>query len=132
MFRFRKFFILTVLVSLPCYSGEGLSEGEVVDKLISDTNKKYGSYFSISKDDVFIGRRDVDKNGSEDLLVFYDGRCGMSRGCEMDIYLCLSASSCEVKRYCYAGTLYEGQIKNKGTTLNCENPQKNEEEDLSS
>lgn len=131
--EFKKKLILAVFISLPCYSGEGMSEGEVIDKLIQDTNKEYESYFSINKEDVIVDRSDVDGNGSEDLLLFFDGRCGISKGCEMDIYLCISGSACDVKKYCYAGTLYEGQVKNQGTTLSCENPQTNEgKEDLSS
>jgi len=99
---------------------EFVNQDSVVSDYLGRSNKTYEPYVVIKIDQVLVERQDVDLNGSADFVLYDLNRCGSLHGCEEDIYLCTTKDAdCKNGSYCFAGSLYEGQVTKKGKELKC-------------
>ena len=104
------FAISVLFISHNSFSFEKVSEKKIIENFVIDKNRKYGEFINIDVADVLVDKQAIDGNKSSDLMVYSAGSCGALRGCELDIYLCMSNDPlCSEDQYCYAGTLYEGK-----------------------
>lgn len=97
------------------------SSEEVVADYVNRLNKGFEPFFSIKHDSVAAEKNDVNRDGSNDLVLNDKDRCGSAAECEIDVYLCTNdETDCKGGNYCFADNLYKDQLKKKGRTLVCQ------------
>lgn len=112
----------------------GLSHAAVVlagptfktqDAVLSDyANRMTASFepfYTVTPDMVAFEKTDVNRDGSEDLVLFDKSNCESATECEIDVYLCTNdEENCEDGQYCFADNIYKDQLKTKGRKLECQ------------
>lgn len=112
----------------------GLSHAAVVlasptfktqDAVLSDYAKRmtasFEPFYTVTPDMVAFDKIDVNRDGSEDLVLFDKSNCLSATECEIDVYLCTNdEENCEGGQYCFADNIFKDQLKTKGRTLQCQ------------
>lgn len=85
----------------------------VIAQYVQENQGPY-SVFPVTPETVHLEVRDIDGNGSMDLMLYDKNRCGRETGCLDDIYLCsVKSPHCEGGEYCYAGRTYSVALDKK-------------------